>query len=498
MKKIWNPGNLILGVVVTLLLGGCGGGGTAKINNGSSSGGPAPTIEQGHFPYRNISIAGSSITHGNGIGDAGYLGEMSYVGYVENYFRENIADTIGPDQLSNADSTIDDPMSYQGKIKVYGAGTEISGQLKASDEIAIVYAGSDEETKVRMEVDGQTFDYTLPTGDYKVVKKSFDDTGVDFYKAFRENNPKAVKIWKVDNKPHTFTLTVLSGSLHLNFITNHMYFFQNAGVSGYEASDFLRESPSGGYARSTVKEIIDFDPDIFIFESCTNDAKTWSKELQLKANSSIDNPSTNDWRVEDPVPFTSNAKQITLNGNVTVKKGDVVIMGEYNGDIQNMAVGIVAADSTGPTVTLSKIVSYAGQKVTEVDAVPSDIVKQCRIKSIALWEGRVKQVVDAVKQGVGHELFVGIGTSGVPNYYDPRVHAEYEGKSRRLLGYREKGKMMAQENGWAFVDFFANILKVNPRVDADTKTWSIGDNTHPNANGWNYFGDAVVKALLGQ
>jgi len=469
-----------------ILFSGCGGGGS-----GSNS--------DNKFQYDRISIAGSSITHGD-IEDIsnegeGYLGERSYVGVVERYFRENVADTIGPDELTNGNSVIDTPMSYQGKLIVYGAGEKVSGNLKASDEIAIVYGGSDVDTEIELEVDGKTYSHTIQAGNFMPVKKVFDDTNTDFYKAFRENNPQAVWVQKLDkNKEHTFTLTVKRGQLHLNFITNHMYYFQNAGVGGFEVQNFLENR-----SHSTVNDIIRFNPDLFILESSTNDAKTWAVELALENGTSSESQSTNEWIVENPISFTSDGKKIICSRNVTVKKGDVVIMGEYDGDIQNMVVGIVGADSSGTKVSLSKIVSYSQKRVNELKNIPQDIVNKCRIKRIKIWEDRVKEVIKRVKSGVGHPVVVGIGTCGVPNYYKPGSNPPYSGESkpytpRRLLGYREKGEMLANENGWFFVDFFKAILPIEPGVDVDHK-WTYGDNTHPNDQGRRYFGNAVIEAL---
>lgn len=508
MKKSINLRKLLLPLALSLLfsfsLVGCGGGGTAQgtgssSSGGSSSGGENPP-EQNYFNYRKISIAGSSITHGD-ISDEtnkgeGYLGEKSYVGEVERYLREEVADTIGPNELPNADDTIDELMSYQGKIKVYDAGTVLHGTLAASDEIAIAFAGSDRPVSISLEVDGSVYDYTIPAGDYLPVKKAFDDSSETFYFAFRETNPQAVKVWKLDTKKaHTFDLVVKRGALHLNFITNHMYYMQNAGVGGFEAKDFLSTSRT----HSTVNDIIAFDPDVFIFESGTNDAKTWQKELQLKTNPGIDAPSTNHWIVEDPVACSISGKTITIPQAETVEKGDVVIIGDYKGDIQNMIVGVVGTNSNGNTISLSKIVSYSGQLAHEVSSVPAGIARQCRIKSIKVWEERVKEVVQKVKNGVGHSLVVGIGTSGVPNYYDPdpaknNPYTNTPYSPRRLLGYREKGEIMADENGWLFVDFFQHTLSVEPGVDVNRK-WSYGDNTHPNDPGRRYFGQAVIDSI---
>ena len=486
-------------VWAVLVLVGCGGGTTKVVTQPlPDNNGTVHKDKKSSFKYDRICIAGSSITHGaiktSANEGEGYLGELSYVGAVEKYFRENVANTIGPAQLTDADSSYDEPMSYQGKIRVFKSGAEIQASLKPSDEITIVYAGSNIKTVVELDVDDKVFTYTIPSGLYTPAKKTFDDTNVDFYKAFRETNEQAVKTWKLDSdKAHTFTLKVKEGELHLNFITNHMYYMQNAGVGGYETSDFLNTTRE----HSNLKDIITFNPDLFIYESCTNDAKTWAVEIGLKNGTSGENPSTNKWIVDDPINFTITGKNITINQAVNVKKGDVVIMGKYDGDIQNMAVGIVAKDTNGRMIPLSKIVSYSGKNAHEVNSVPQDINKICRIKNISLWEDRVKELIANLKNGIGHDVAVGIGTSGVPNYYNPAnggVYTLAPNTPRRLLGYREKGQILAAENGWFFVDFFQKILGIEPGVDINHK-WTFGDNTHPNVPGRVYFGQAIIDAL---
>ncbi len=492
-------------VLFAMFATGCGGGGGNTQNgNGDDTqppGGNNPPQDHQTIKYRKVTIAGSSITHGGGWqneGEEGYLGEHSYVGYVEDYLREEVADTLNPSELLQTPYVDNDPMSYKGQINIYPAGSTITGTLEASDEIAIAYAGSNVATTIEMDVDGQTYQYTIPAGVYSPVKKVFDDTDTDFYKAFRQTNEKAVKIWKLPKtQQHHFTLKVKTGELHLNFVTNYMFYMQNAGVSGFEAADFL----STERAHSTVQDIIDFNPDVFIFESCTNDAKTWRKELQLEQNPNVDAPSTNQWIVENPVNFTADGASVTLPFTVTVKKGDVVIMGDYQGDITNMAVGIVASNTTGRTIDLSKIVTYEGQNIQDRQYVPSYVSRQCRIKRISTWEDRVKEVIRRVKTGTGKSnMLVGIGTSGVPNYYNPASNDPYTNTPytpRRLLGYREKGQIMAAENGWLFVDFFKNVLKDEPGVDT-APIWSMRDNTHPNPHGRVLFGQAVKAVLVGK
>jgi lysophospholipase L1-like esterase len=166
-----------------------------------------------------------------------------------------------------------------------------------------------------------------------------------------------------------------------------------------------------------------------------------------------------------------------------------------------MAVGIVANSSNADTITLSKVVTYEEQTVHEGQNIPSSIVGKCRIKRIKIWEDRVKEIVQKIKSGTGNNnMLVGIGTSGVPNYYDPSANDPYTQvpyTPRRLLGYREKGQVIAQENNWLFVDFFKNTLAVESGVDID-RNWSMGDNTHPNPDGRILFGKAVTEQLEGK
>ncbi len=272
-------------------------------------------------------------------------------------------------------------------------------------------------------------------GDTTRVKEGLD---------FRENDPRAVKTWKLDSYgKHNFTIKVKDGEFLLNFITNHMYFFQNAGIGGAEAKDLL-EKVSGN--SRTTKQIIAFKPDLFILESSTNDA----------ANG------TNEWIEDgDNKEFTLlSPNKIKLANTVSVRVGDVVVMGDYDGDISSVAAGIVSAVN--------------GDELTLVSNVPTHITRLYKIKRISKWEDSVKRVIAEVKNGINHDVKVGIATSGVPDL-----------TARKLMGYREKGRLMAKQNGWMFFDFFQKTLG---------EQWS-GDNTHPNAKGNELFGEAIKEVL---
>jgi lysophospholipase L1-like esterase len=322
-----------------------------------------------------------------------------------------------------------------------------------------------------MIVDGQSLgNYSINSGsDILPVRRIADvslelkDDGspVEFRQPFRENNTNAVKTWSLSsNKAHSFKLKIKSGTLLLNFITNHMYYFQNAGVGGFAASDFLLNG-----VISTTREIVAFDPDLFMFESSTNDANY------------MDNaPSTNEW-VAQGVEFTresTTSNKIIINRVANIQAGDIVVMGNYNNnqDINDIEVGIVKSWNSGTKeITFTKNMSG------------KNLVLFCQIKRITQWENNVKSVINRVKTGVGHNVEIGIGTSGVPNLTE-----------RKLMGYREKGQMMAAENGWMFFDFFEKVRAVESGVD-DQHKWSVGDNTHPNENGYPIFGSAITDVL---
>ncbi len=246
------------------------------------------------------------------------------------------------------------------------------------------------------------------------------------------------------NGSHNFTLKVKAGELFLNFITNHMYLFQNAGVGGTSAATLKVQTGEA----ITIDQIRAFDPDLFIFESSTNDARI-----------------ANNW-IRENVNFTNSAtNKITLQGSTpSILPGDIVVMGEYNENINNIVVGIVSSwDSNNGIITFTT-------------DVPATSVKICDIKRISTWENDVKVIINKVSANVSHSIQVGIATCGVPNL-----------DNRRLMGYREKGIMMSEDNNWMFFDFFKKTLG---------EAWST-DNTHTNTIlGQELLGEAITDVLF--
>ncbi len=582
MKQVSIIKQYILGLTLisTMIFQGCGGGNTPT--NGNPSG-DTPIVdkpiggETGEYKYNKVTIAGSSITWGQG-----YLGEKAYLGEVEKYLRDKVATTIIP---TNG-TPINDAMSYKGKLyKFTGAGTEISGIIRG-DEISIAYAkergnagatvemfidgvrqdtfstkGEDIQSSVtNIEGDGEkvafdlgrahTFDHNVPqqygTGsintvecgdsvvnngwmiirkevgkaihhfivfknapngnfdisykygeNIKPVKSSVDnieqsiestlestcgekysertppipDQSLDF----RQTDERAVKTWgKLDYKDHNFTLKIKEGGSEefiLNFITNHMYYFQNAGISGATAEDL---DPNLSYNERnpnlrTTEQIIAFEPDLFILESSTNDALTWAREQAGEIG-------TNEWIVQNDncTPYAN--KIIFTSTDSTPQKGDIIVIGRYNNNIDNIAVRIIDSwNSSTKTATFTK-------SLTSNDFNGNS----CQIKRITKWENNVKKVVDKVIEDVGNTLKVGIATSGVPDLND-----------RKLMGYREKAEIMANDNGWMFFDFFQKTY--DWKVANPGSQWSYGgDDTHPNAEGIVLFGVAITDVLKDQ
>lgn len=470
MKVLFKEGLISATTALLLTLSGCGGGGggtTASSSSTSSSSDPTEI----DYKFDRISIAGSSITYGNN-----YLGQESYVGVVEKYFREEIADTVMFD--GSGLEVIEDNYAYQGKLYKVPAGTSINNFTIKGNEISIAFASSNVNTTVEMIVDGSSLGTYTILGNTGVKPVKTLDTATGFN--FRENDPNAVKTWEIggsNTETHTFTLKVTSGELWLNFVTSHMYLFQNAGIGGYAASTFLQTGTG-----TTTEEIVDFSPELFIFESATNDANTWFREEETGV-------STNRWIVRDPVTCTASGNTITFSENVSVEAGDIVVKGAYNGSVSTLGVGVVAEASTANIITLT-------------EPITSGLDEVCRVKNISDWEDNVESVIANVKTGVqneGIDLVVGIATSGAPNYYDPMVYTEHQDYARRLMGYREKGEMLADQNGWMFFDFFGATLDFNNGVVenelSQANRWSKGDNTHPDINGYAVFGNAVVEVL---
>ena len=293
---------------------------------------------------------------------------------------------------------------------------------------------------------------------------------------FRQTDERAIKTWTFDdNGTKNFTFTIKSidpkatgtPEFFVNFVTNRMHYVQNAGIGGFKASDFLETS-----GLTTTKQIIDFKPNVFVLESGTNDAG-------YNYNGFLNEDGTNNWLLKSAQITEFTLTSLTLNKTASILPGDILEIGSYSNDIDDIDVRIVKNwDASTKTATFDK-------ELTAADYIG----KICRVKRIDKWEANVRDVINRVKSGVGSPLFLAIGTSGVPNL-----------STRSLAGYREKGMLLSDKLGASFVDFYKETYDFNGGIDetnqpADIR-WSYSDNTHPNEKGRELFGDAVNKALF--
>ncbi len=530
-------------------------------------------------PYH-VSIAGSSIGWG-----AGYLGEQSYVGIVEQILRNQYAKTLHASTIAPNATTLTGNDFYQGSAKrIIGLNAEVSFNLDG-DELSlsvarerenvgaclvelyidnVLYDTFDTYTKlsvsrtenftgngstIKFNLDG-CFTYahsvtvggvakvgkiatgnTIPSSDDYAVIRRYDsvnnrvvhalwfkeapsgaivvnykqgenirhlrgtidrigagyDTALEYAYAdgstaydpanptaissgfgFRESDKRSVKTWKFsESKSRSFKLKVkalhqnATGStpyLDLNFVTNRMHHIQNAGIGGWSAFEFLNTTTK----LNNVSEIINFNPDIVLIESCTND--DWSTGL-FKAhvvktgvtNAEIlnaatanyftaisgvsDNKTVNDVRIQ-MTAITSNT--ITLSPSVVdanIAVGDAVVIGDYGSNHKRVAVRIIKAyNSATKTITLNRSITVDDfYQANNLDDLLSEFVM---IYNAPTWIEQVQQLADVISSALP-DCKLNIATAGVPNYY-----------LRRLFGYRELAQKVAKDKSLGFVDYY--------------------------------------------
>lgn len=285
---------------------------------------------------------------------------------------------------------------------------------------------------------------------------------------FRESDARSVKTWKFsESKSRSFKLKIKSlhssatGStpyFDLNFVTNRMHHIQNAGIGGWSAFEFLNTTTK----LNNVSEIINFNPDIVLIESCTND--DWSTGL-FKAhvvktgvtNAEILNAATanyftaisgasdsktvNDVRIQ-MTAITSNT--ITLSANVVdtnIAVGDAVVIGDYGSNHKRVAVRMVKAyNNATKTITLNRSISVDDfYQANTLNDLLSEFVL---IYNAPTWIDQVKQLADVIWSALP-DCKLNIATAGVPNYY-----------LRRLFGYRELAQKAAKDKSLGFVDYY--------------------------------------------
>ncbi|HEO1797461.1 TPA: hypothetical protein VAM14_002560 [Acinetobacter baumannii] len=305
-------------------------------------------------------------------------------------------------------------------------------------------------------------------GDGSTAYDPANPTAISSGFGFRESDQRSVKTWKFsESKSRSFKLKVkalhqnATGStpyLDLNFVTNRMHHIQNAGIGGWSAFEFLNTKTK----LNNVSEIINFNPDIVLIESCTND--DWSTGLfkahvvrsgltaaQILAeptanyftaiSGTASNKTVNDVRIP-MTAITSNT--ITLAANVVdtnIAVGDAVVIGDYGSNHKRVAVRMVKAyNNATKTITLNRSITVDDfYQANTLNDLLSEFVM---IYNAPTWIDQVKQLADVISSALP-DCKLNIATAGVPNYY-----------LRRLFGYREIAQKVAKDNRIGFVDYF--------------------------------------------
>ncbi|OYW70517.1 MAG: hypothetical protein B7Z24_03705, partial [Pseudomonadales bacterium 32-42-5] len=285
---------------------------------------------------------------------------------------------------------------------------------------------------------------------------------------FRESDQRSVKTWKFsESKIRSYKLKIkalhssATGAtpyLNLNFVTNRMHHIMNAGIGGWSALEFLNATNK----LNNVSEIINFNPDIVLIESCTND--DWSTGLfkahvvrsgltaaQILAeptanyftaiSGTASNKTVNDVRIP-MTAITSNT--ITLAANVVdtnIVVGDAVTIGDYGSNHQRVAVRTIKAyDSATKTITLNR--SISADEFYQAESLNDLLSEFVMIYNAPTWVSQNNQLVEIIESALP-DCKINIATAGIPNFY-----------LRKLFGYREIAQKVAKVNRIGFVDYY--------------------------------------------
>ncbi|WP_180173058.1 hypothetical protein [Acinetobacter sp. YH12029] len=285
---------------------------------------------------------------------------------------------------------------------------------------------------------------------------------------FRESDNRSVKTWKFsESKTRSYKLKIkalhssATGAtpyLDLNFVTNRMHHIMNAGIGGWEAREFI----SSPIKINMIDEVINFNPDIVLIESCTND--DWSTGLfkahvvrsgltaaQILAEptanyfTAISGTASNKTANDVRIPMTAiTSNTITLAPDVVdtnIAVGDVVVIGDYGCNHQRVAVRVIKAyDSATKTITLNR--SISDDEFYQAESLNDLLSEFVMIYNAPNWVNQNKQLVEMIESALP-DCKITIATAGIPHFY-----------LRKLFGYREIAQKVAKDNHIGFVDYY--------------------------------------------
>lgn len=341
-----------------------------------------------------------------------------------------------------------------------------------SGEIIVNYKQGENIRHLKGTIDrsGAGFTTTLESayGDGSVSYDTTVPSAVSSGFGFRESDGRSVKTWKFsDSKTRTYKLKIkalhssATGAtpyLDLNFVTNRMHHIMNAGIGGWTAANFINHA----LKINMIDKVIDFNPDIILIESCTNDDwstgvfKAYIEKTGLTAAQILAEPTANYFKtisgtasnktVQDVrLQMTAiDSTSITLASNVvdsSIMVGDVVIIGDYGSNHKRVAVRTVKAyDSSTKKITLNRAISVDDfYQVTQLNDLLNEHVM---IMNAPTWTSQVKTLCDSIWSALP-DCKISLATAGVPHFY-----------IRKIFGYRELAQKVAKEYGLGFIDFY--------------------------------------------
>lgn len=366
-------------------------------------------------------------------------------------------------------------VTVNGRPEVHHVLWFATAPAAGSNNISVSFDAGESITYVRGTV-GQTTrplsgTNESPYGDGNVAFDPANPSGLSSGLGFRETDHRSMRTWKFDTQAtRAFEVRIASldpsgtgtPQLYLNFATNRMHHIMNAGIGGWSAGALMTDTGLNG-----VDDLVRFQPDMVLLESCTND--DWSTHVdrawrtrsgltdaQVRGEETsnffrtVSYVSANNYTVEDvrvvltAVTETS-ADLSSENATFQVVPGDVIIFGDFKGDNRRVACRLVKSwDTVARRVTWGR--PLRPEEMAHVADLQGLVGSTCMLKGAPQWVANVEAVIDAVRAALPNAHVI-IGTSGIPNI-----------RHRRLEGYRELAEDVCARKGAWFADFYAATL----------------------------------------
>lgn len=341
--------------------------------------------------------------------------------------------------------------------------------------IAATFSAGESVTYVRGTV-GQTAQALTsanesPYGDGNVAFDPANPANLSSGLGFRETDPRSVVSWNfATTAKRTFRVKIVgldpratgTPQLYLNAATNRMHHLQNAGIGGWTAALLLNDN-----GLNNVAAVQRFQPDVLLFESCTNDDwqthvdRAWRSRTGL-TDAQVRGDETSHWfhtvtyvgpdnyNVEDNrmVITAITETSVTFDGTAAtfeVVPGDVVILGDFKGDNRRLACRVVKGwDAVNRRLTWARPLNP--RELVHIGSLGDLVGSTAMVKGAPTWVANVEAVIEGMRAAVP-ECVIALGTGGIPNFYN-----------RRLEGYRELAADIARRKGVLFEDFYARTL----------------------------------------